>query len=158
MEQPQSIAEFKARTLKNQSASFKVFEKLVCPIFARNRIGMYLVSELSVLCNVPVQTIRYYEKYGLIKPISMKEKPGRLKYYDEESLEKLELIEEGKQIGLSLSEIKELMRAWYSQRISVTGRVSALEYKLDVLREKELKLKDVMGRIELLIDELKKFI
>lgn len=118
---------------------------------------MYLVSELSVLCQVPVNTIRYYEKYGLLKPSDLRGKTGRLKYYDEEALERLEMIEECRQLGLSLSEIKELIRVWYSRRISVANRIAALEAKLDLLRDKEQKLKDVKARLEILIGEMKKF-
>lgn len=63
---------------------------------------MYLVSELSVLCGVPIHTIRYYEKYGLLKAQKNKGKSNNYRYYPEEALERLELIEEGKSLGLSL--------------------------------------------------------
>lgn len=119
---------------------------------------MYLISQLSVLCNVPVSTIRYYEKYGLLKGLVKSNKSNEYKYYNHEALEKLELIEEGKAIGMSLSEIKNLMKAWYSPRINNIQRIESLKHHYDLLQAKESKINDVKTRLNILICEMEKFV
>ncbi|MGB3366913.1 MAG: MerR family transcriptional regulator [Acidaminobacteraceae bacterium] len=66
---------------------------------------MYKIGELSLLVNMSIDAIRYYEKVGLIKP------PTRLnKYriYDEAYVKQLEFIKKIKALGFTLVEIKEL--------------------------------------------------
>ncbi len=65
------------------------------------------ISELSHKVNVPVPTIRYYERFGLL------ETPGRTasryRIYSKEAEERLQFIQQAKRFGLSLEEIKQII-------------------------------------------------
>ncbi len=117
-----------------------------------------LISQLSKITHTPIHTIRYYEKYGLFKG-KKKTTAGSNKYteYDEKTVDKLELIEEGKSIGLSLSEIKELIDVWFNKRISTRRRIDILQKQRKVVDHKIVQLNDVRKRLDLFIDELEKF-
>lgn len=69
---------------------------------------MKLISQLSKETAIPIATIRFYEKCGLFKGKKIAEtKSNNYAYYDEEVVDKLELIKDAKSVGFTLSEIKE---------------------------------------------------
>src|ERR1700754_3286723 len=98
---------------------------------------MKLINAISKETGLPIHTIRYYENYGLFKGKKNGNGSAHYFYYDEEVVEKLELIKEAKEIGLTLAEIKELLDAWHSKRISQ-------ERKREILRE---KIKEIEAKI-----------
>lgn len=65
------------------------------------------ISELSHRVNLPTQTIRYYERLGLLDPPERTESQYRV--YSEEVVERLRFIQKAKLFGLSLDEIKQLI-------------------------------------------------
>jgi MerR family copper efflux transcriptional regulator len=67
----------------------------------------YFIGELSRRAGIPPQTIRYYEKLGLLERPHRTETQYRL--YSETHLERLQFIKQAKQFGLSLEEIKQLI-------------------------------------------------
>ncbi|MGH4139224.1 MerR family transcriptional regulator [Clostridium sp.] len=73
----------------------------------------FSIGEMSKLQNISVQTLRYYDKVGLLKPSYINEK-SRYRYYSAKHLVKLDLIKQCKAMGLSLDEIKELIENYTS--------------------------------------------
>lgn len=66
-----------------------------------------LIGELSQQVNLPKQTIRYYERIGLLDPPQRTNSGYRL--YTLAEKERLEFIQKAKKLGLSLDEIKTLI-------------------------------------------------
>jgi MerR family transcriptional regulator, copper efflux regulator len=101
-----------------------------------------LINELAKATSVSAHTIRYYEKFGLIKGKQKLEvKSNNYFHYDEETVYKLELIREAKAIGFTLSEIKKLIDAWYNNKFSLTQKLAVLDEKLLSIDEKISQLK-----------------
>lgn len=65
------------------------------------------IGELSESTGFQVETIRFYEKQGLLSPVSRTESGYR--EYNQESLKQLHFIRLAKSVGFSLSEISELL-------------------------------------------------
>jgi len=65
------------------------------------------IGELSKHTGFQVETLRYYEKQGLLAPISRTE--GGYREYNQESLKQLRFIKQAKSVGFSLNEISELL-------------------------------------------------
>lgn len=65
------------------------------------------IGELSHRVELSTQTIRYYERLGLIDPPERTESQYRI--YSEEAVERLQFIQKAKLFGLSLDEIKQLI-------------------------------------------------
>lgn len=65
------------------------------------------IGELSKRIDVPVKTIRYYEDFGIL------DKPKRTgsdyRVYSQKDVNKLLFIKKAKELGLKLSEIKEII-------------------------------------------------
>lgn len=64
------------------------------------------IGEFSKLTGVPIRTLRYYDEIDLFKPAEI-DLFTDYRYYKEEQVEDLELINELKKVGFSLEEIKE---------------------------------------------------
>jgi Hg(II)-responsive transcriptional regulator len=70
-------------------------------------MNSFTVGALANNAGVNVETVRYYEKIGLMpKP---KRKESRYRVYDESDLARLKFIFRAKQLGFTLKEIKELL-------------------------------------------------
>ncbi len=65
------------------------------------------IGELSKKTEFQIETLRYYEKIGLLEPVARTESGYR--EYDNESLKQLQFIKKAKFVGFSLNEISELL-------------------------------------------------
>lgn len=103
-----------------------------------------LINELAKRTGITAHTIRFYEKSGLIKG-KRDENVTSNKYfhYDEESVEKLELIRDAKSVGFTISEIGQLMDAWYNNKMTVDEKIAVLDEKLLSIDERIIQLKDM---------------
>jgi MerR family transcriptional regulator, copper efflux regulator len=103
-----------------------------------------LINELSKKTNVSAHTIRYYEKFGLIKGKRKEDvKTNKYFHYDDETVYKLELIRDAKTVGFTLSEIKTLIEAWYNKKFTVAKKLSILDEKLLSIDERIKQLKEM---------------
>ncbi len=96
-----------------------------------------LINELSKETGVTPHTIRYYEKFGLIKGKRKDEvKSNNYFHYDDEVVYKLELIRDAKAVGFTLSEIKHLIDAWYNKKFTIAKKLAILDEKLVTIDER----------------------
>jgi MerR family Zn(II)-responsive transcriptional regulator of zntA len=103
-----------------------------------------LINELSKRTGLTIHTLRYYENYGLFSGVTdEKVKTNNYKQYDENLVEKIELIKEAKEIGFTLSEIKKLLDSWHSKKLSIEKKVEILELKIKEIDTKVKQLKQV---------------
>lgn len=110
---------------------------------------MMLISQLSRSTSIPIHTIRYYEKFGLFSG----KKNGAVKsnnysWYDNDVLEKLQLIQEAKEIGFTLSEIKRLIDVWHSKRLPREKKMDAINAKMAEIDQKIRQLKEVKRMLQ----------
>ncbi len=107
-----------------------------------------LINELSKRTGISVHTIRFYEKSGLIKGRRNESvKSNNYFHYDEETVEKLELIRDAKSIGFTISEIAQLIDAWYSNKMSLSDKLAVLDEKLLSINERIEQLKEMKKMI-----------
>lgn len=81
------------------------------------------IGDVAKQVGMTPKTIRYYEGLGLLSEPERTESGYRL--YSDKDLERLQFIKGGKALGLSLSEIREILDAW-NQGDSPCGHVSTL--------------------------------
>lgn len=68
---------------------------------------MYRIGELASISGVSTDTLRYYEKHGLLIPSSRNNAGYR--YYSEDAVEQIAFIKRAKAVGFSLEDIFELL-------------------------------------------------
>ena len=112
-----------------------------------------LINELSKRTDLSIHTLRYYENFGLFKGLSdEKVKTNNYKNYDESLIEKIKLIKEAKEIGFTLSEIKELLDNWFNKRFSQERKIEILNAKI---RDIDAKIRQLRQVRKLLTDGIK---
>lgn len=77
----------------------------------------YSISELTLEFGITARAIRFYEDRGLLTPLRMGV-GGRTRVYSARERTRLKLTLRGKRMGLSLTEIKELVDMYESPRDS----------------------------------------
>ena len=107
---------------------------------------LYRIGEFSKLTGIPIRTLRYYDSIDLFKPSEV-DLFTSYRYYKEEQVKDLELINELKEVGFTLEEIR---NNWnnFSEELFLKRKEKLLEEiklkneaikKTDILRS---KLKD----------------
>ena len=93
------------------------------------------IGRLAKLANVSIDTIRFYEKAGLLAPHLRR--PSGFREYSELDAKQLRFIRRGRQLGFTLEEIGELL-ALESGRDSATHvvqqRLRAIDRTIDELK------------------------
>ena len=107
------------------------------------------IGELSKNTGFQVETLRYYEKQGLIAPVSRTESGYR--EYNNDSLKQLNFIQQAKSVGFSLNEISELLTLRVKRDQHSCSEVKTIaEQKLEQIESKinELnKMRDALHKI-----------
>ena len=107
-----------------------------------------LINELSKRTGISAHTIRFYEKSGLIKGKQKEEvKSNKYYHYDEEAVEKLNLIRDAKLVGFTINEISQLIDTWFNNKISVKQKLAVLDDKLLSIDDKIKQLKEMKKTI-----------
>lgn len=95
----------------------------------------FTIGEFAKLKNITSETLRHYDRVGLLKPIKIDEKNG-YRYYSILQYEKLSTILELRQLGMSVEDIKK-----YFNNRNLNQSLSILKQKYNELEEKIEELK-----------------
>jgi MerR family transcriptional regulator, mercuric resistance operon regulatory protein len=110
---------------------------------------MYLIGELAGKCNVNKESIRYYERIGIISEPSRTDSGYRM--YPSETVERIRFVKRMQELGFSLSEIHKLL--------GVVDRddercMHMYDFVVKKIEDVQMKIRD-LKRIELMLFELK---
>lgn len=112
---------------------------------------MYRIGELALRYQVKTDTLRFYGKQGLLQPSSRTESGYRI--YSESDAQRLSFILRAKAIGLSLTEISDLLSIELDRANWACADVKALvDNKLQHLNEKIAELNYVKNALQRLSD------
>ncbi len=114
---------------------------------------MLSIGDLSKRTGVKVPTIRYYEQMGLLEEADRTE--GNQRRYDQRDLERLTFIRHGRDLGLEISAIRELIAlsqhkeepCAHADRIAA-DHLSAVRLKIEKLRKLEQELARIVSRCD----------
>ncbi|MGL5312904.1 MAG: MerR family transcriptional regulator [Peptostreptococcaceae bacterium] len=114
---------------------------------------MMTVGQISKLFNTTAETLRHYDRIGLLKPIINEENGYR--YYSIKEMEKLDLILDAKYLEIPLSNIKEIMK-----NDNVGSYLELIELQEETIDEKIdhlLKLKEQAKEKKIILNEMMSF-
>lgn len=104
---------------------------------------MLTIGKLALRAEVTADTLRYYEKEGLLAPAKKTDAGYRL--YDDEAIRRLRFVRQAQQCGFSLAEIRELLALKNSDAACCKDvRSVAIEKKLQL--EHKIKALRVMSQ------------
>jgi MerR family transcriptional regulator, copper efflux regulator len=102
-----------------------------------------LIGELSKKTGVSKDTIRFYDKLGLIEGSDRQAGSRLYKEYSPETVERLSMIAQGKGLGFTLSEIKQLIDEWDCGAMSKQDQIRVIECKIAEITEKARQLDSI---------------
>ena len=88
------------------------------------------IGELAKKSGLSIDTIRFYEKKGLIDVELFSRKNNNYRDYSEDSLERLMLIQQAKRLGFTLAEIQQWIRDFESDQFTADEKQTILGQKL----------------------------
>lgn len=71
--------------------------------------NFYTIGQISRICKIPVQTLRYYDKIDLLKPAIVNKETG-YRHYSNKQILNINIIQQLKELKFSLYEIKEYLK------------------------------------------------
>jgi MerR family copper efflux transcriptional regulator len=107
------------------------------------------ISQLAKLADIPIATIRYYERTGLIA-----EPPRRAsgyRQYPEDAVKRLHLIHRAKNLGFTLHEISEILTLMEQPGGNANSFKIAAEAKLIAVEHKMTELDRIHSGLQALI-------
>lgn len=115
------------------------------------KTATFTIGELAKKAAVNIQTIRFYERQGILKPVERLESGYRK--YDGDSLKRLHFILQAKELGFSLKEIQDLLNLRV-RSVQACDRVRAkAEQKLEDIKRKIVQLRNLEKTLKELISD-----
>ncbi|NJM08799.1 MerR family transcriptional regulator [Candidatus Gracilibacteria bacterium] len=87
------------------------------------------IGELAQKTGVSPDTIRFYEKQGLLDASLHDRHANNYRMYRDEAVERLLLIKQAKRFGFTLSELKQLGQQWDADSLSHDDKILVLQEK-----------------------------
>lgn len=105
------------------------------------------IGRLAASAGVHVETIRYYQRRGLLaEPVRP---PGGVRHYDDEQLTRLQFIRRAQAVGFTLDEIAELLSVHGRQACDETRQLT--QHKLAEVRRRMDELRHLEAELEQLV-------
>lgn len=109
------------------------------------------IGRMAAETGVGVETIRYYQRRGLLP--EPKRTEGRIRRYGTREIERLRFIKTAQKIGFSLDEIGSLLQlddgsGCMEARKLATHKLEEVRFRLDSLQRLERVLTELVGRCE----------
>ena len=108
------------------------------------------IGKAAKLAGVGVETIRFYERRGLI-PQPLKPASGGFRDYPSDTLAQIRFIREAQELGFSLAEAAQLLTLRADPKADCAQVQRRAEAKLDEVRDKIERLKEIGTALERLI-------
>jgi len=102
-----------------------------------------LIGELSKKTGLSKDTIRFYEKLGLIEANARQAGTRTYMEFSPDMLERLVLITQGKALGFTLNEMKHLIETWGTIAMPIAEKLSIIDRKLDEITAKMEQLEEI---------------
>ena len=106
---------------------------------------MYTIGQMSEMFNLPISTLRYYDKEGLFPDI---QRQSGIRKFSDNEIEALRVIECLKASGLEIKDIKQFMQ-WVSEGPSTYGKRKALfEARREAVEAEIAKLEKMLDMVK----------
>ena len=111
------------------------------------------IGQISSIAQVSVKTIRYYEKLGLLQ--ALKRTEGGFRLFSPEVIGRLNFIKRSQNLGLSLTEIGQLLQIHDRGEMPCNEVRHTLQTKIEEIDNCIKQLRDLKVELQSLISETK---
>lgn len=116
--------------------------------------GVLRIGEVAAGAGVNVQTLRYYERLGLLKPPARR--PSGYREYSPEAVRIVRFIKRAQELGFTLTEIEELLRLREDRRASRAQARAAASAKIADIDRKTRSLRAMRRALQVLVDSCRR--
>ena len=109
------------------------------------------IGKLALIAATKVQTIRYYEEIGLIRPFARSEGGHRL--YGPEDVRRLKFIRHARELGFGIEEIRELLHLSDNPDTSCSAADIIARSHLEQVELRLKKLQALRKELKRMVDE-----
>ena len=109
------------------------------------------IGRLAAVAATKVQTIRYYEQIGLIRPSARSE--GGHRIYGCEDVQRLKFIRHARELGFGIEEIRELLHLSDNPETNCSAVDAIARAHLEQVEIRLLKLKGLRKELRRMVDE-----
>ena len=106
---------------------------------------MYTIGQVSEMFHLPISTLRYYDKEGFFPNL---ERKGNIRYFSDNELEAIRVIECLKQSGLEIKDIKQFFEWVTEGSSSYTKRKELFEHRKAAVKEEIKQLEKTLAMLE----------
>ena len=114
----------------------------------------YTIGRLASEADVPVSTVRYYERRGLVRPSGRTE--GNYRVYEEGALELVRFIRVAQANGFTLDDITRLLQLRNGDVIPCAGVQELIEHRLTDVRKRLDELQHIEAVLESSLKQCRK--
>lgn len=101
------------------------------------------IGELAARAGLSADTIRFYERRGLIERETVARLENGYRVYSEAALERLKLISRAKCLGFTLNEIYGSLKEWESNRLNQREKEELFRNKIVMIEERIAQLEEM---------------
>lgn len=110
------------------------------------------IGEVASQSGLSVKTIRYYEEIGLLTP-TVERSESRYRLFDVSVLTRLNFVKRAKSLGLSLSEIREILEICDRGQLPCGEVKQCLEAKVEAINQQIVALESLKGELQALLKD-----
>lgn len=104
------------------------------------------ISEVSKKYNLTSDTLRYYERIGLLTNVPRNQ--NGIRNYDEKACKKIEFIKCMRNAGVEIEILIEYMTLFEQGKTTVNARKNLLEEQKEKLLEKQKSISETLARLD----------
>ena len=104
------------------------------------------ISEVSKRCNISPDTLRYYEKAGLLSDVNRT--PGGIRDYTQQDCMQIEFVKCMRSAGLSIEILRKYFELFKRGKRTLKARRDLLVNEHKALQERFVELKDTLKRLD----------
>jgi len=104
------------------------------------------ISQVSKRCNISPDTLRYYEKEGLISVVNRT--AGGVRNYTEQDCRQIEFVKCMRSAGLSIEVLKKYFELFKRGKRTLKARRDLLATERKALQERFAELQDTLKRLD----------
>ncbi len=114
------------------------------------------ISEVSNLYDLSADTLRYYEKIGLLDPVQRN--TSGIRNYQESDLRRIEFIRHMRNAGLSIEVLIRYIELFHQGNHTIPQRKQILQEQRNLLKDKVKEMQETLDRLDYKIENYDKLL
>ncbi len=114
-----------------------------------------LIKEIANRIGVSIDTIRFYEKQGLLDDTHFERSANRYRHYSEVAIQRLQLIKMGQEAGFTLNEMRQAIHAWETDELTPDEKIAYMCRKMEEIEQKRQALDDIKDYLQCKIEAMR---